>query len=44
MQNHNYNKKLKPIANKLKKEMTKAEVCLWKYILRDSKIRYKFRK
>jgi very-short-patch-repair endonuclease len=44
MQNHNYNKRLKPIAHKLKKEMTKAEVCLWKYILRDSKTRYKFRK
>jgi very-short-patch-repair endonuclease len=44
MQNHNYNKRLKPIAHKLKKEMTKAEMCLWKYILRDSKTRYKFRK
>jgi|APFre7841882793_1041355.scaffolds.fasta_scaffold07502_3 very-short-patch-repair endonuclease len=44
MQNHNYNKRLKLIAYKLKKEMTKAEVCLWKYILRDSKTRYKFRK
>jgi len=44
IQNYNYNKRLKPIAHKLKKDMTKAEVCLWKYILRDSKTRYKFRK
>jgi very-short-patch-repair endonuclease len=26
-----YNKRLQPFANKLRKEMTKAEACLWKY-------------
>jgi len=44
MSNHNYNIKLKPIADKLKKEMTKAEACLWKYILKGSKTKYKFRR
>ncbi len=29
-----YNPKLQPFANKLRKEMTKAEACLWKYALR----------
>jgi very-short-patch-repair endonuclease len=29
-----YNKHLQPYANKLRKEMTKAEACLWKYVLR----------
>ena len=28
-----YNKFLKPIAKKLRQEMTKSEVCLWKYAL-----------
>lgn len=32
--NLHYNKHLQPNANKLRKEMTKAEVCLWKYVLR----------
>jgi very-short-patch-repair endonuclease len=32
--NYGYNKKLKENANKLRKEMTKAEACLWKYVLR----------
>ena len=32
--NHHYNKYLQPTANKLRKEMTKAEACLWKYVLR----------
>ena len=31
--NYAYNKKLQPFANKLRKEMTKAEACLWKYAL-----------
>jgi very-short-patch-repair endonuclease len=44
MSNHNYNIKLKPIADNLKKEMTKAEACLWKYILKGSKTKYKFRR
>ena len=28
-----YNKSLKPVAKKLRQEMTKSEVCLWKYAL-----------
>ena len=28
-----YNKLLKPVAKKLRQEMTKSEVCLWKYVL-----------
>ncbi len=31
---YGYNKKLQPYANKLRKRMTKAEACLWKYGLR----------
>ena len=34
--NYAYNKILQPFANKLRKEMTKAEACLWKYALRAS--------
>ena len=30
--NNNYNKNLQPYANRLRKEMTKAEACLWKYV------------
>jgi len=29
----NYNKSLKPVAKKLRQQMTKSEVCLWKYAL-----------
>ena len=32
--NYGYNKALKPHAKRLRKEMTKAEACLWKYVLR----------
>ncbi|MEQ6167294.1 endonuclease domain-containing protein [Ekhidna sp. MALMAid0563] len=32
--NYGYNKALKPNANRLRKEMTKTEACLWKYVLR----------
>jgi very-short-patch-repair endonuclease len=39
----NYNKRLRPHANKLRKDMTKAEACLWKYLLRAGQIKgYKF--
>ena len=31
--NYAYNKILQPFANKLRKEMTKAEACLWQYAL-----------
>jgi very-short-patch-repair endonuclease len=43
--NYNYNKNLQPYANKLRKEMTKAEACLWKYVLRAKQLRgYQFRR
>jgi very-short-patch-repair endonuclease len=41
----NYNKSLQPFANKLRKEMTKAEACLWKYVLRARQMKgYQFRR
>ena len=40
-----YNKNLQPFANKLRKEMTKAEACLWKYILKAKQLKgYQFRR
>ncbi len=40
-----YNKSLQPFANKLRKEMTKAEACLWKYVLRAGQMKgYSFRR
>ena len=43
--NHSYNKNLQPFANKLRKEMTKAEAGLWKYVLRAGQLKnYKFRR
>ena len=43
--NHFYNKNLQPNANRLRKEMTKAEACLWKYVLRAGKMKgYSFRR
>ena len=43
--NHNYNKNLQPYASKLRKEMTKAEACLWKYVLKAKRFRgYQFRR
>jgi very-short-patch-repair endonuclease len=32
------NKKLRPLAKALRKNMTKAEACLWKYTLRSRKM------
>lgn len=37
-----YNKKLKPFANQNRKQMTKAEACLWKYILRSKQTGFTF--
>ncbi len=34
-----YNKSLKPIAKKLRQEMTKSEACLWKYALRAKQMK-----
>ncbi len=43
--NHYYNKNLKPYANRLRKEMTKAEACIWKYVLRAGKMKgFQFRR
>src|SRR6185503_992952 len=43
--NNNYNKNLQPYANRLRKEMTKAEACLWKYVLRAGKMKgFQFRR
>ena len=40
-----YNTNLQPFANQLRKRMTKAEACLWKYALRASKMKgYGFRR
>lgn len=43
--NNFYNNNLQPYANQLRKNMTKAEACLWKYVLRASKLKgYPFRR
>ena len=43
--NNYYNKHLQPYANRLRKEMTKAEACLWKYVLRAGKLKgFQFRR
>ena len=43
--NHFYSKNLQPNANRLRKEMTKAEACLWKYVLRAKKMKgFQFRR
>ena len=40
-----YNNQLQPYANKLRKEMTKAEACLWKFVLKESQMKdYVFRR
>lgn len=42
---HFYNKNLQRYANRLRNEGTKAEACLWKYVLRASKLKgYPFRR
>ena len=43
--NYGYNKSLQPFANKLRKQMTKSEACLWKYALKARKMKgYQFRR
>jgi very-short-patch-repair endonuclease len=43
--NYHYNKNLQPYANRLRREMTKAEACLWKYVLKAKQLRgYQFRR
>jgi very-short-patch-repair endonuclease len=34
-----YNKNLQPTANELRRSMTKAEACLWKYVLRAGQMK-----
>src|SRR5690606_7532862 len=42
---HGYNKSLRPFANRLRKSMTKAEACLWKYVLKARQMKgYQFRR
>lgn len=44
-QNYFYNKTLQPYANRLRKEMTKAEACLWKYVLKARQLKgFQFRR
>lgn len=43
--NYHYNPKLKDYANKLRKRMTKAEACIWKYLLKAREMKgYQFRR
>ena len=43
--NYYYNKQLQPYARKLRNNGTKAEACLWKYVLRAGELKkYKFRR
>ena len=43
--NYKFNKELKSAANNLRKSMTKAEACLWKYCLRARQMKgYQFRR
>ncbi len=42
---HHYNKNLQPLANKNRKDMTKAEACIWKYVLGGKQMMgYQFRR
>ncbi len=43
--NYHYNKNLQPYANQLRKNMTKGEACLWKYVLSKKQMKgYQFRR
>lgn len=43
--NYHYNKALKENASRLRKDMTKAEACLWKYVLQSGKLSdYQFKR
>jgi len=45
LNHYGYNKRLQPNANILRKRMTKAEACLWKYVLRAKLMKgYQFRR
>ncbi len=40
--NNFYNKRLQPFAHEKRYEMTKAEACLWKFVLSGKKLGYTF--
>lgn len=43
--NSKYNKHLQPYASSLRKQLTKAEACLWKYVLKSRQLKgYQFRR
>src|SRR5210317_1786666 len=43
--NYGHNPQLQSLANKLRKDITKAEACLWKYALKARKMKgYQFRR
>jgi very-short-patch-repair endonuclease len=43
--NYSYNKKLQPLAQQLRKGLTKSEACLWKYALKAKQLNgYSFRR
>ncbi|MFA5323516.1 MAG: endonuclease domain-containing protein [Smithella sp.] len=43
--NFRYNKKLQPLAQQLRKNLTKSEACLWKYALKAKQLKgYPFRR
>ncbi len=43
--NYAYNKILQPLAKQLRNNLTKAEACLWKYVLSAKQLRgYQFRR
>ncbi|MFH1098054.1 MAG: DUF559 domain-containing protein [Candidatus Desantisbacteria bacterium] len=43
--NFGYQKNLRPLANALRKDMTKSEACLWKFVLRAGSMKgYTFRR
>lgn len=42
--NFHYNKNLKDQANSLRNNGTKAEACLWKYVLKASMLGYSFKR
>lgn len=45
LNNYHYNKNLRLFANKLRNNGTKSEACIWKYLLKSSKLRnYKFKR
>ena len=45
LNNCGYNKSLQPLASSLRKNMTKAEASLWKYVLKEKQLKgYQFRR